>query len=183
MIPHISKDTFLTEKIYLNILTDKSQQVSVMYVKGLKQYIHSVVKNLDLQEKLQYDIFDDNIWFLFAGDKAGKHMKFRFEIIIVRILVQPKTFIILLCMKVLILVKIWLKFNESLREILRNFIVRVFLYAGISLRCFQGGDYYFLYDCLGHQGSSATYPSAKDQVTLDHLRKHPGMAHIPENCQ
>ena len=48
---------------------------------------------------------------------------------------------------------------------------------------FQGGDYYFLYDCLGHQGSSATYPSAKDQVTLDHLRKHPGMAHIPENCQ
>ena len=75
------------------------------------------------------------------------------------------------------------KIQRKFREILRNFIVRVFLYAGIRLRCFQGGDYYFLYDCLGHQVSSATYPSATDQITLDHLRKHPGMAHIPENCQ
>ena len=31
------------------------------------------------------------------------------------------------------------------------------------------GDYHFLDDCLGHQGSSATYPSAKHLVTLDHL--------------
>ena len=75
------------------------------------------------------------------------------------------------------------KIQRKFREILRNFIVRVFLYAGIRLRCFQGGDYYFLYDCLGHQVSSATYPSATDQITLDHLRKHPGMAHIPEICQ
>ena len=48
MIPHISKDAFVTEKIYLNISADKSQQVSVMYVKDLKQYIHSIVKSLEL---------------------------------------------------------------------------------------------------------------------------------------
>ena len=59
MIPHISKDTFVTEKICLNILTDKSQQVSIMYLYN----------------------FDGNIWLLFAGDKGGKHMKLRFEII------------------------------------------------------------------------------------------------------
>ena len=80
MIPHISKDTFVTEKMYLNISTDKSQQVSVMYVKDLKQYIHSIVKNLDLQGKLQSN-FDGNICLLFAGYKGGKQMKFHFEII------------------------------------------------------------------------------------------------------
>ena len=45
------------------------------------------------------------------------------------------------------------------------------------------GDYHFLDDCLGHQGSSATYPSAKHLVTLDHLWKHLVMAHTPENCR
>ena len=50
-----------------------------------------------------------------------------------------------------------------------------------KIKIFLGDDYHFLDDCLGHQGPSATYPSAKDLVTLDHLRKHPGIAHIPEN--
>ena len=35
LIPHISKDTFGTEKMYLNISTDKSQQLSVMSVYSL----------------------------------------------------------------------------------------------------------------------------------------------------
>ena len=81
IIPHSFKDTFVTEKMHLNISADKSQQVLVMYVKDLKQYIHSIVKNLDLQGKLQYDNFDDNLWLSCAGDKGGKHMKFHFEII------------------------------------------------------------------------------------------------------
>ena len=46
----------------------------------MKQYIHSIVKNLDLQGKLQYN-FDGNICLLFAGNKGGKKMKFHFEII------------------------------------------------------------------------------------------------------
>ena len=81
MIPHIYKDTFVTKKMYLNISGDKSQQISVMYVKDLKQYIHFIVNNLDLQRKLQYDNFDGNIWLSFDGDKGGKNMKFHFEII------------------------------------------------------------------------------------------------------
>ena len=80
MIPHISKVTFVTEKMYLNISTDKSQQVSVKYVNDWKQYIHCIVKNLDLQGKLQYN-FNGNIGPLFAGDTGGKHLKFHFEII------------------------------------------------------------------------------------------------------
>ena len=61
MTPHIYKLTLITEKMHLNISVDNSQQVSVMYVKDLKQYIHSIIKNLDLQGKLQYDNFDDNL--------------------------------------------------------------------------------------------------------------------------
>ena len=34
--------------------------------------------------------------------------------------------------------------------------------CGCKVKIYLGGDYYFLDDCLGHQWSSATYPSAKD---------------------
>ena len=47
-----------------------------MYVKDLKQYINSILKNLYLQGKLQYDNFDGSLWLLFPGNKGGKHMKF-----------------------------------------------------------------------------------------------------------
>ena len=51
----------------------------------------------------------------------------------------------------------------------------------IKLRYFQGGDYHFLDNNVGHQGSSATYRTAKNLVTSDHLRKPPGMGNTPEN--
>ena len=81
MIPSISKETSVTEKMHFDISEDKSQQVLVMYVKDLKQYIHSTVKNLDLQEKIEYDHFNGNLLLLFAGNKGGKHIKFHFDII------------------------------------------------------------------------------------------------------
>ena len=51
-----------------------------------------------------------------------------------------------------------------------------------KVKVFLGGDYHFLDDCLGHQGSAATCPSSKDLVTLEHLRNHSGTAHTPEDC-
>ena len=182
MTPHISKDTFVTEKMYLNISADKSQQVSVMYVKDLKQYIHSIVKNLDLQGKLQYDNFDGNIWLLFAGDKGGKHMKFHFEIINCKDSGSVYNVHIFAMYEGADsrqnMAKVLRKFSRDIEELQRE----SFSLCGHKVKIFLGGDYHFLDDCLGHQGSSATYPSAKDLVTLDHLRKHPGMAHTPENC-
>ena len=53
---------------------------------------------------------------------------------------------------------------------------------GHKVKVFLGGDYHFLDDCLGHQGSAATCPSSKDLVTLEHLRNHSGTAHTPEDC-
>ena len=52
MIQNISKGTFVTEKMHLNISAGKSLQISVMYVKDLKQYTDSIAMNLDLQGKL-----------------------------------------------------------------------------------------------------------------------------------
>ena len=88
----------------------------------------------------------------------------------------------MLCLKVLILVKnmakVLRKFSWDAEEMQSG---RFFL-CGHKVKIFLGGDYHFLDDRLGHQGSSATYPSAKNLVTLDHQRKHPGMAHTLENC-
>ena len=45
---------------------------------------------------------------------------------------------------------------------------------GKELEIFLGGDYHFLDDCLGHQGSSASFPSAADIVELKLLHSHGG---------
>ena len=51
-IPHISKDTFVTEKIHLNISPDKSQQVSVYACEGLEA-VHSFYSTeVDLPRKI-----------------------------------------------------------------------------------------------------------------------------------
>ena len=161
MISHISKDTCVTEKMRLNISSDKSQQVSVMYVKDLKQYIDSIVKNLDLQGKLQYNNFDGNLWLLFTGDKEEKHMKIYFEIINCKDSGSVYN------------VRIFAMYegagsHQNMVKVLRTFLQDIeemqserFSLCGHKVKIFLEGDYHFLDDCLGHQGSSATYPSAK----------------------
>ena len=39
------------------------------------------MEDLEKQKKLQFENFDDNLWLLLPGDKVGKHVKFRFEVI------------------------------------------------------------------------------------------------------
>ena len=81
LVPHITKDTFATEKIYLNSTGENSQFITVIFVKDLIQYISSIVEDLEKQKKLQFENFDDNVWLLFSGNKGGKHIKFHFEVI------------------------------------------------------------------------------------------------------
>ena len=81
LVPHITKATFATEKIYLNSMGEKSQFITVIFVKDLIQYISSIVEDLEKQKKLQFENFDDNLWLLFSDGKGGKHMKFHFEVI------------------------------------------------------------------------------------------------------
>ena len=47
---------------------------------------------------------------------------------------------------------------------------------------FLGGDYHFLGDMMGHQGSSASYPSNLNKVELSHLQNHGGLPHTPDKC-
>ena len=160
-----------------NISADKSQQVSVMYVKDLQQYFGFIVKNLDLQGKLQHDNFNDNLWLLFTGDEKGKHMKFHFDSINCKDSSSVYNVHIFATYEgadsCQYMAKVLRNFSRDIEEMQNE---RFSLY-GHEVKIFLGGDCHFLDNCLGHQGSSAIYPSAKDLVTLDHLRKHPSMAH------
>ena len=81
LVPHITKDTFATEKIYLNSTGELSQFITVIFGKDLIQYISSIVEDLEIEKKLMFKNFDDNLWPPFSGGKGGQHMKFHFEVI------------------------------------------------------------------------------------------------------
>ena len=50
-----------------------------------------------------------------------------------------------------------------------------------KVQVFLGGDYHFL-DDMGHQGSSASYPSCTGKVLLSHLQNHGNRPHTPLDC-
>ena len=68
-------------------------------------------------------------------------------------------------------------------EVIERLQSEEFSLIGHEVKVFLRGDYHFLDDCLGHQGSAATFPSSKDLVILEHLRNYSGTAHTPEDCQ
>ena len=75
------------------------------------------------------------------------------------------------------------KVLQSYREAFRKLQSDQFLMCGRKVRIFLAGDYHFLDDCLGHQGSSSTYPCGKELVDSSYLRNHSGKSHTPENYQ
>ena len=151
-------------------------------MKDLVQYISSIVEDLEKQKKQQFENFDDNLWLLSTGDKGGKHMKFHFEVIN--------------CSNAGSVYKVHIftmyegsdshgnmalvlpKFYEAIERLQSE----EFSHIGHKFKLYLGGDYHFLDDYLGHQGSAATCPSSKDLVTLEHLKNHYGTAHTPEDC-
>ena len=81
LAPHITKEIFVIEKMYLNINAEPRKKVSVLVAKDLYQYTESIAKNLEQQGKLKFDGFDDYFWLLFSRNKGGKLIKFHFEVI------------------------------------------------------------------------------------------------------
>ena len=169
--------------MYLNINAEQRKNVSVLVVKDLIQYTESMVMDLKQRGQLQFDGFDVYLWLLFSGNKGRKLMKFHFEVINskdggsvynVHIYAMYEGSD---CRKNMTLVLlIFFAYIETLQS-------EEFLLCGYKVKVFLGGDFKFLDDCLGHQGSAATYPSAKYSVQRDHLQNHPkGKAHTPENC-
>ena len=64
--------------------------------------------------------------------------------------------------------KVWLPHHDQIKKMYQE----DFSIFGEGVQIFLGGDYHFLDDNLGHQGSSATYPSSNDKVLLNHLQNH-----------
>ena len=74
--------------------------------------------------------------------------------------------------------KVWLPYHSQVKTMYES----DFTICGQSVQIFLGGDYHFLDDNMGHQGSSATYPSSLDKVLLSHLQNHANNPHTPANC-
>ena len=149
-------------------------------MKDLIQYNSSIVEDLEKQKKLQSENFDDNIWLLFSGDKGGKHMKFHFEVINcsnASSVYNVHTFAMYEGSDSHSNVALVLpKFFEAIERLQSE----EFSLIRHKVKVFLGGDYHFLDDWLGHQGSAATCPPVL--VTLEHLKNHSGTAHTPEDC-
>ena len=156
LVPYITKDTFATEKIYLNSTGEKSQFIIVIFVTDLIQYTSSIVEHLEKQKKLQFENVDQNLKLLFSSGNRGKHMKFHFEVIncsntgsvySVHIFATYEDSDSHLNMA-LVLPKFF--------EAIGRFQSDEFSLIRRKIKVFLGGDYHFLDDCLGHQGSAGT---------------------------
>ena len=128
-----------------------------------------MVEELENQKKLQFKNFDDNLWLLFSGDKGAKHMKLHFELINCSNAGSVYDVHIFAMYEgsdshsnmALFLPKFY-EANERLES-------EEFSLFGHKVKVFLGGDYHFLDDCLGHQGSAATSTSSRDLVTIEDL--------------
>ncbi|XP_065684005.1 uncharacterized protein LOC124813660 [Hydra vulgaris] len=181
---HVNKEHVTVKSMLLYPSANEAPcLVSVLMVKNLTTYIEEVFTNLYVRDHLNSDVgFGEEVWLLFAGDKGGKYMKFHFEV------VNSKSSgsvydVHLFCMYQ------GSDCRENIALVLGHFannIKRIqssdFKLKGKIVRLFLGGDFHFIDDVLGHQGSAASFPSSTDLVKLNSLRNHASMPHTPANC-
>ena len=182
---HITNDSIETGFIGLH-RTKNDDNISAcpyLKVKSLFSFLHEVI------DKDPYGFnfeggFNEQWWFLFSGDKGGSHMKYFAELVNSRNAGSVDNVHIYAIFEAQDstenMMKVWFtSYHQQVKEILdSNFRMK----DGRSVKVFLGGDYHFLDDNLGHQGSSATYPSAFDKVILGHLQHHPLSLHTPDTC-
>ena len=154
---------------------------TVVRVKCLKSYIEEII-NKEHFNLVESDIFNNKIWLLFSGEKGRNHMKFNAEMVNSNIAGSVDN-VHIYCMFEATdspenMCKVWLPYHDQIKE---------FQKEGYSISCkefkvFLGGDYHFLDDNMGHQGSSASFPSAMDKTSLGHLQNHGGLPHTPQSC-
>ena len=154
-------------------------------VKDIKSFIEEItIKDTDVF--FIHDLnFNNKWWLLFSGDKGGQHMKYHGEIIN-SIKAWSVDNVHIYCMfeaadSIENMVKVWHPYRAQVKMMMED---NFKLNDGRSVEVFLGGDYHFLDDNMGHHGSSLTYPSSLDKVTLYHLQHHGGLGpQIPLNCQ
>ncbi|XP_065678572.1 uncharacterized protein LOC136093529 [Hydra vulgaris] len=181
---HVSKEHVTVKSMLLYPSANEAPcLVPVLMVKNLITYIEEVFNSLHVRDHFNSDVgFCEEVWLLFAGDKGGKYMKFHFEV------VNSKSSgsvydVHLFCMYQ------GSDCRENIALVLGHYandIKRIqssdFKLKGKIVKLFLGGDFHFIDDVLGHQGSAASFPSSTDLVKLNSLRNHASMPHTPANC-
>ena len=156
----------------------------LLRVKMLKTYIEEIIEN-NTAGFSDNDNFGNKWWPLFGGDKGGQHMKFHIEVInSLKSGSVDNVHIYSLfeaADSIENMMKVWLPYHSQVKEMQED----GFTICGKEVNIFLGGDYHFLDDNMGHQGSSAKYPSSTDKVLLHHIQHH--VPHTPinrgKNCE
>ena len=160
--------------------SEHTEMLPFVRVSNLLQFIADIFENLPSEQ--DPSSFNNEIWILFAGDKGGGNVKMHVEIIN-SISCGSVDNVHLYCMfegadtldnmwKVL---GIFREQSDAIKQ--DDYNIR-----GRRVKAFLGGDFHFIDDMLGHQGSASPFPSSIDLVTLEHLRNHGGHPHTPETC-
>ena len=74
------------------------------------------------------------------------------------------------------------KLFYSYRHVISEMQSDCYRFSGKKVKLFLGGDLKFLHHRLGHQGSSSSYPSHKDLLSINHLQDHWDSPHTPDHC-
>ena len=115
--------------------------------------------------------FQNVWWLLFSGDKGARLMKYYVEIInslnagsvdnvhVYSMFEAQDT--------VENMMKVWYPvYHDQIKQLQQSSFT---LKDGRAVEMFLGGDYHFLDDNMGHQGSSATYPSSLDTILVCYI--------------
>ena len=147
-------------------------------VKCLKSYIEEII-NEEHFNLVKSDIFNNKIGLLFSGDKGGNHMKFNVEMVNSNIAGSVNNVHIYCMLEATDSPENMWKVRLPYREQIKEFQKEGYSISGKELEEFLGGDYRFL-DNMGHQGSSASFPSVMDKTSLGHVQNHGGLPHTPQ---
>ena len=123
-------------------------------VKDHQLYIEEIIRR-DTSGFNHDGNFDGKWWIWFAGDKGGQHMKFHLEVVN-SLKAGSVDNVHIYCMfeatdSVENMWKVWFPYHPKVKKMEGGFRI-----LGREVMIFLGGDYHFLDDLMGHQGSSAS---------------------------
>ena len=179
---HVSLEKLETGEMYLKRMQKDEQVSSCPYVKvkDLIEFVTAIVTKADLVED---PMFNNEIWLLFSGDKGGNSMKYVFSVVNdTKNGSVDNNHIFCLFQASDCLENMWKIFSPYISQ-LKKMQSPDFLMTGKKVRIFLGGDYHFIDGMLGHGGSSSSFPSSADFVSLNHLRNHGGQKHSIASCK
>ena len=183
LVSHVSSENVESGTMALRKMQkdEKLSSCAFVRVKSLVDFISHIISN-DSAGFREDAGFENKWWLIFGGDKGGSHMKFHVEVVnsntsgsvdnvhlytLYEAADSPEN-----------MWKVWLPFRSQIKVMMEA----GYELLGREIMIFLGGDYHYLDDMLGHQGSSASYPSHLDYVALQHLQNHGGKGHTPDNC-